>query len=617
MKYPTVSFLALLGLFTAPLQASLSVLQSLEDKGAAAEAVLIGRVVGLEPYWDADSNMVWTRAVVRVDEAPKGRAAPAAVELRLPGGVFGELADVNGSAPTLQIGERRAFFLERGPSDRLVLVGGAAGAVSLAGPEASLHARARAAARGPGRPAMDLSRYAVDGSAYSEPAAPVMTSTGDIAGLLLTNGVPGRYLPPDIGASIPYLVDADALPPGITLEQALQAVKNAFAAWSAVTLIDFHFEGIQSFGTHAPGSGTNDGRIRVQLHDLYNFLSSPSTLGFAGSQRQVDSAFPNGGGAGRVKDLEFHRSVRGYVVLNHRSNSMQNATVFEQVLCHEIGHVLGINHSSEAVNETDPYLLASMMFYQLRDFSRGATLGEWEVPVLRKAQPHDNTPPYVFSRTMASVNSALALANPQVNWARVGYDLQGDELSNFVELVRNELNGSFAVVDGVVRFTPNRTETTPFEAVFSRFELRLNDGINLSPPITVIVNRYQGDSHPAGAPDGLPDAWMVTHFGSAIPVAGYSGPNDDPDGDGQTNLEEYMAGTNPLNANSSLKVIAQTPTSLQWVSRNRGLYRVETSTDLNVWHPTGLPVIATGATASSPIASGDGPRRFFRVRFEP
>jgi hypothetical protein len=44
---------------------------------------------------------------------------------------------------------------------------------------------------------------------------------------------------------------------------------------------------------------------------------------------------------------------------------------------------------------------------------------------------------------------------------------------------------------------------------------------------------------------------------------------------------------------------------------------VETSTDLNVWHPTGLPVIATGATASSSIATGDGPRRFFRVRFEP
>jgi hypothetical protein len=45
--------------------------------------------------------------------------------------------------------------------------------------------------------------------------------------------------------------------------------------------------------------------------------------------------------------------------------------------------------------------------------------------------------------------------------------------------------------------------------------------------------------------DGLPDVWELNGFGSLN-----YGPNDDPDGDGYTNLQEYQAGTNPANATS-------------------------------------------------------------------
>ena len=40
--------------------------------------------------------------------------------------------------------------------------------------------------------------------------------------------------------------------------------------------------------------------------------------------------------------------------------------------------------------------------------------------------------------------------------------------------------------------------------------------------------------------DGLPDWWELTYFGNLN-----QGPNDDPDGDGYTNLEEYTRGSNP------------------------------------------------------------------------
>lgn len=49
--------------------------------------------------------------------------------------------------------------------------------------------------------------------------------------------------------------------------------------------------------------------------------------------------------------------------------------------------------------------------------------------------------------------------------------------------------------------------------------------------------------------DLIDDAWQVHYFGTNNPLAG---PLMDPDGDGQTNRFEYIAGTDPTNALSRL-----------------------------------------------------------------
>ncbi len=49
--------------------------------------------------------------------------------------------------------------------------------------------------------------------------------------------------------------------------------------------------------------------------------------------------------------------------------------------------------------------------------------------------------------------------------------------------------------------------------------------------------------------DGLPDAWEIARFGNLS-----QGPNGDPDGDGFTNLQEYLADTDPADGNSYLRI---------------------------------------------------------------
>lgn len=51
-------------------------------------------------------------------------------------------------------------------------------------------------------------------------------------------------------------------------------------------------------------------------------------------------------------------------------------------------------------------------------------------------------------------------------------------------------------------------------------------------------------SQPDSDGDGLPDSWELQYFGSSSGAD----PNGDPDGDARNNLQEYLAGTNPLRA---------------------------------------------------------------------
>jgi hypothetical protein len=66
------------------------------------------------------------------------------------------------------------------------------------------------------------------------------------------------------------------------------------------------------------------------------------------------------------------------------------------------------------------------------------------------------------------------------------------------------------------------------------------------------VNSVRRDSNG----NGLPDYWMVQHgLDPDIPLNDLAsddlhGPNGDPDGDGLTNLQEYLTGSSPVRPNS-------------------------------------------------------------------
>ena len=123
--------------------------------------------------------------------------------------------------------------------------------------------------------------------------------------------------------------------------------------------------------------------------------------------------------------------------------------------------------------------------------------------------------------------------------------------------------------------------------------------------------------------NGLPDWWEMDYFG----VIGVI-PNLDADGDGATNLQEYLAGTNPRSAASKLAITqtarirdgATSAFRIVFPSVSGITYRVEYSDTLALGSWTALvpDLIGTGGTLQAvDSAVATHPKRFYRVGVVP
>ncbi len=141
--------------------------------------------------------------------------------------------------------------------------------------------------------------------------------------------------------------------------------------------------------------------------------------------------------------------------------------------------------------------------------------------------------------------------------------------------------------------------------------------ISLSNAFAVV----QTDTIPGGTDsnvNGLPDAWERTYF-ATLGVD----PDADADGDGISNQEEYLAGTNPTNSSDALIIKAFTSdsggtnVSLTWSSVLTRYYFIQETTDLEstLWidSSAGL-VVPSGLSTTRAFTDTDAPMRFYRVQ---
>ena len=118
--------------------------------------------------------------------------------------------------------------------------------------------------------------------------------------------------------------------------------------------------------------------------------------------------------------------------------------------------------------------------------------------------------------------------------------------------------------------------------------------------------------------NGLPIPWEKSNFGTT----GVD-PNGDPDHDGRSNQQEYLAGTDPNDPADYLHITGKsfgpggTTATITWASVLTRCYYIQETTSLDptiIWADSGLGIIAPGGTSTvRSFVDGSAPIRFYRV----
>jgi hypothetical protein len=120
--------------------------------------------------------------------------------------------------------------------------------------------------------------------------------------------------------------------------------------------------------------------------------------------------------------------------------------------------------------------------------------------------------------------------------------------------------------------------------------------------------------------DGMPDWYETRHFGGIT----NGNPLLDADGDGRSNLDEYLAGTDPTNLDSVLRFTAIAPLLtppqllLTWTSTSNRSYRIlwmDSPSGTSAVRSSGL--LGAGRFNSATVTLEGAATKFFKVEVEP
>src|SRR5207249_4329881 len=160
------------------------------------------------------------------------------------------------------------------------------------------------------------------------------------------------------------------------------AVDGALAAWTNVSGASVR---LQRGSAAAPAPLRCDGVSQLVFNDPFHEIPDP----VACSGVLALGGFCTTSATDVVNGTTFYRITEGNVTFNNGFGacSFWNQANLAEVTTHELGHTIGIGHSSENDNEPDPVLKDATMYYRAHFDGRGASVHADDIAAVRFIYP--------------------------------------------------------------------------------------------------------------------------------------------------------------------------------------------------------------------------------------